>query len=252
MAYCRVRMAILRQQGLSLFAICNALAGQLTCNPNDDERSDGLAPAECRADPDLKREWGTESMKRSAVAARNLGARVVTGLTGSPICHLLYRFAPPFEAEIGAGFRTFAATWRPILDVFEVNGVGFAMECHPTSVAYDWLTAERALEAAAQHPALGFNFDPSHLQWQGVHPAAFARRFSHRIPRTHMKDAAVTPDGRGSILGSHLDFGDAGRAWDFRSVGRGQVDFASTLRALTDAGYYGPLSVEWEDSGMER
>ena len=109
---------ILRQQGLSLFAICNALAGQLTCDPNDGVRSDGFAPAECRGNPDLKREWGVESMKRSAVAARNLGARVVTGLTGFPIWHLLYRFPPPVEAEIEAGFRRFAAAWRPILDVF--------------------------------------------------------------------------------------------------------------------------------------
>lgn len=252
MAYCRGRMAILRQHGLSLFAICNALAGQLTCDPNNDLRSDGFAPADCRGAPDLKREWGIESMKRSAIAARNLGARVVTGLTGSPIWHLLYRFPPSVEDEIEAGFRTFGATWRPILDVFEASGVGFAMECHPTSVAYDWVTAERALEAAHRHPALGFNLDPSHLHWQGVDPAAFAGRFCGRILHTHMKDAAVAPDGRGSILGSHLNFGEPGRAWDFRSVGRGQIDFASILRVLTGSGYCGPLSVEWEDSGMER
>ena len=187
MSYCRGQMAILRQQGLNLFAICNAPAGQLRCDPNDDVRSDGFAPAECRGNPDLKREWGIQSMKRSAVAARNLGARVVTGLIGSPIWHLLYLFPPPVEAETEAGFRRFAAAWRPILDVFEANGVGFAMECHPTSVAYDLLTAERALEAADQHPALGF-----------------------------------------------------------------KVDFASILGILTDAGYDGLLSVEWEDSGMER
>lgn len=175
-------------------------------------------------------------MKRSAVAALNLDARVVTGLAGSPIWHLLYRFPPPVEAEVKADLRAFAATWQPILDVFEANGVGFAMEFHPTSVAYDWLTAERALEAADRHPSLGFNLNPSHLHWQGVDSAAFARRFCGRILHAHMEDAGVTRDRRGSILGSHLNFHEPSRAWDFRSVGRGQVDFGSILRVLTDAG----------------
>ncbi len=251
-AYCQGQLAILEEHGLRLFAICNALAGQLTCDPNDDSRSDGFAPADCRGNPDRKREWGIESMKRSAVAARHLGVRVVTGLTGSPIWHLLYRFPPCDEVAIDAGFRMFATTWKPILDEFEANGVGFANECHPTSIAYDWLTAERTLAAADQHPALGFNFDPSHLHWQGVDPQAFVRRFGDRILHAHMKDAALIPDGRASVLCSHFNFGHPGRSWDFRSVGRGQVDFAGILRALEDVGYNGPLSVEWEDSGMER
>ncbi len=251
-AYCRQKRALLERHDLRLFAICNALAGQLTCDPNDDPRSDAFAPAHCRGHPDRKREWGIESMKRSAVAARNLGVRVVTGLTGSPIWHLLYRFPPCEEEEIDAGFRTFASIWKPILDAFEANGVRFANECHPTSIAYDWLTAERTLEAAGRHPALGFNFDPSHLYWQGVDLPGFIRSFGDRIVHAHMKDVALTPDGRGSALCSHLDFGRTGRCWDFRSVGRGQVDFAGVLRALSAVGYDGPLSVEWEDSGMER
>lgn len=250
--YCRRQLAIVERHGLRVFAICNALAGQLTCDPNDDPRSDGFAPPECRGNPERKRAWGIESMKRSAVAARNLGASVVTGITGSPIWHLLYRFPPCEEEAIEAGFRQFGATWKPILDVFAAHGIGFANECHPTSVAYDWVTAERALEAAGGHPALGFNFDPSHLHWQGVDPSAFIRHFGDRILHTHMKDAAVTTDGRASVLGSHLNFGHPERAWDFRSVGRGHVKFASILRALGHVGYRGPLSVEWEDSGMER
>ena len=67
-----------------------------------------------------------------------------------------------------------------------------------------------------------------------------------------MKDAAVRRDGRAGVLGSHLPFGDHRRGWDFRSVGRGDVDFESIIRALNDIGYAGPLSVEWEDNGMDR
>ena len=67
-----------------------------------------------------------------------------------------------------------------------------------------------------------------------------------------MKDAAVTLDGRSGILSSHLGFGEPGRGWDFRSVGRGDVDFEAIIRVLNRIGYTGPLSVEWEDSGMDR
>jgi sugar phosphate isomerase/epimerase len=67
-----------------------------------------------------------------------------------------------------------------------------------------------------------------------------------------MKDALVTLDGINGILASHLNFGDPRRGWDFRSLGRGGVNFEAIIRALNDIGYAGPLSVEWEDSGMER
>ena len=67
-----------------------------------------------------------------------------------------------------------------------------------------------------------------------------------------MKDAIVTLDGDSGILASHLNFGDARRGWDFRSLGRGGVNFEEIIRALNDIGYAGPLSVEWEDSGMAR
>ena len=62
----------------------------------------------------------------------------------------------------------------------------------------------------------------------------------------------MTLDGRAGILGSHLTFGDTRRGWNFRSLGHGDVDFERIIRELNAIGYDGPLSVEWEDSGMER
>jgi sugar phosphate isomerase/epimerase len=67
-----------------------------------------------------------------------------------------------------------------------------------------------------------------------------------------MKDALIRRNGRNGVLGSHLPFGDPRRGWDFCSLGRGSVDFEEIIRALNDIGYTGPLSVEWEDSGMDR
>ena len=54
------------------------------------------------------------------------------------------------------------------------------------------------------------------------------------------------------MFGGHTTFGDALRQWDFRSVGRGDINFEEIIVALNDIGYGGPLSVEWEDIRMDR
>jgi sugar phosphate isomerase/epimerase len=177
---------------------------------------------------------------------------VVNGFTGSPIWHLLYPFPPVPEELIEAGFRRFAELWHPILDVFAEQGVRFALEVHPTEIAFDLHTAARALEALDGRREFGFNYDPSHLLWQGIEPERLIHEHPDRIYHAHMKDAAVTLDGRSGILASHINFGERGRGWDFRSVGRGEVDFEAVIRALNHVGYQGPLSVEWEDAGMDR
>ena len=121
--------------------------------------------------------------------------------------------------EIDAGYKDFAARWLPILDVFKKEGVRFALEVHPTEIAYDIVTAQRALEALKNHPRFGFNFDPSHFIHQFINPVAFIEEFPERIFHCHVKDSRLQLNGRNSILGSHLDFGDARRGWDFVSPG---------------------------------
>jgi sugar phosphate isomerase/epimerase len=177
---------------------------------------------------------------------------VVNGFTGSSIWHLLYSFPPVPDSMIEEGFRQFADRWNPILDVFAECGVRFGLEVHPTEIAFDLVTARRALDAIGNREEFGFNFDPSHLLWQGIDPVEFIREFPKRIYHMHVKDAIVTLNGRTGVLGSHLNFGDPRRGWDFRSPGRGGVNFEEIIRALNQIGYDGPLSVEWEDSGMDR
>ncbi len=250
--YCRKQLEILEKNNLKVFAISHHLAGQLVCDLNNDSRSDGFAPADCAGDSEKKRQWAVETMKNSARAAKNLGLKVVNGFTGSSIWHMLYSFPPVSEEMIEKGFAYFAEMWNPIMDVFDECGVKFGLEVHPTEIAFDIVTAKRALDAIGHREAFGFNFDPSHLHWQMVDPVFFLKEFSDRIYHVHMKDAALQLNGRTGILASHLDFGQAERGWDFRSLGRGGVNFEEIIRTLNHIGYNGPLSVEWEDSGMNR
>ena len=250
--YCQKQLDILAKNKLKLFAISNHLAGQLVCDPNSDARSDGFAPKEAAGDAEKKRAWAVEAMKNSARTAKNLGVKVVNGFTGSSIWHMIYSFPPASDKMIEDGFTRFAQLWNPILDVFDECGVRFALEVHPTEIAFDIVTAKRALEAIGGRKTFGFNFDPSHLLWQMIDPVKFLYEFPDRIYHVHMKDAALQLNGRNGILSSHLNFGSPERGWDFRSLGHGSVNFEEIIRALNHIGYNGPLSVEWEDSGMER
>ena len=250
--YAKGRIDLLAKYDLKVRAISNHLAGQLVCDLNNDARSDLFAPSTFAGDPEAKRTWAIESMKSAAKAAANMGVKVVNGFTGSSIWHLIYSFPPASEEMIEDGFKYFADLWNPILDVFDECGVKFALEVHPTEIAFDIVTAKRALKAIGNREAFGFNFDPSHLHWQMVEPVNFLKAFPDRIYHVHMKDAELTLDGDSGIISSYLNFGTPGRGWDFRSVGRGSVDFESIIRALNAIGYDGPLSVEWEDAMMDR
>jgi sugar phosphate isomerase/epimerase len=244
---------ILENNGLECHAIGNHLVGQAVCDPIDERHRATLPPHVWGdGDPEGVRQRAAEEMKNTARAAARLGVNIVTGFTGSSIWHKLYFFPPTSQKEVDEGYRDFAERWNPILDVLDEEGVRFAFEVHPTEISYDIYSTQRALEAIDYREAFGFNFDPSHLYWQFVDPAKFIDRFSDRIYHAHMKDAVRTLDGESGILSSHLAFGDHRRGWDFRSVGRGDVNFEAVIRALNRIGYDGPLSVEWEDAGMDR
>lgn len=256
--HCEERHALLKRHNLKCWAISNHLVGQAVCDPID-ERHKAIVPAHVWGDGKAEgvRQRAAEEMKQTGRAAANMGLKIVNGFTGSSIWHKFYFFPPTSQSEINAGFDDFATRWGPILDLYKTLGVRFALEVHPTEIAYDTITAQMAVEAIGNHPAFGFNFDPSHLVWQGVDPVRFIDRYADRIVHVHMKDVAVMqPPGivgsECSILGSHLPFGDHRRAWEFRSMGRGEVDFEEIIRALNRIGYTGPLSVEWEDAAMNR
>jgi sugar phosphate isomerase/epimerase len=252
--YVQDKRDLLEKHGLRCFAIGSHLVGQAVCDLID-ERHKSILPEHVwgDGDPEGVRQRAAREMQDTARAAAKLGVKAVTGFTGSSIWHSLYAFPPTSQEYWDKGFVDFAQRWKPILDVFEQSGVNFALEVHPTEIAFDIASAQRAVQAVAGHKRFGFNFDPSHLGYQGVDYVKFLRLFNDRIYHVHMKDVWWGKgDGTVGVFGGHTSFGDARRFWDFRSVGRGLIDFESIIVALNDIGYAGPLSVEWEDSRMDR
>ncbi len=251
-SYVANKKEILKKYNLGCWALGNHLGGQCVGDAFGDPRLDGFAPKEIRGDGEKIREWGIEQMKYTARSAANMGCGVVTGFMGSPIWKYLYSFPATSQQMVDDGYALIKKLWTPILDVFDEVGVKFALEVHPSEIAYDYYSAMRLLEEFEYRDTLGFNFDPSHLIWQGVDPALFFRDFAKQIYHIHIKDAYVKLDGRSGILGSHLQFGDMRRGWNFVSPGHGDVNFEFIIREANNVGYKGPLSVEWEDNGMER
>jgi sugar phosphate isomerase/epimerase len=241
----------LQKNNLGCWSIGSHIVGQLV-GDNPDPRNYTFAPKHLAGKPDEIRKWAVDEMMATAHGAKAFGLDVVTGFMGSPIWAWWYSFPPTTEQQIADGYGRIVELWSPIFDEFDKNGVRFALEVHPGEIAYDLYTMQRLIKEFGDRKTLGVNFDPSHLIWQGLKPHLFYRDLADRVYHVHMKDSKVTLDGRSSILGSHLPFGDLRRGWDFVSMGHGSIDFDAIMREINDSGYTGPLSIEWEDNGMSR
>ena len=252
--YIQGRWDILNKYNLKCFAISTHLVGQCVCDHPIDERHKNILPSRIWGDgtPEGVHQRAAQEVMDTARAAAKFGVKIVNGFSGSSIWLLLAGFPPIVAGMVEAGYKDFADRWNPILDVFDEVGVKFALEVHPSEIAYDFWTTKATLEAIGRRPAFGINFDPSHLYWQMVDPEGFVYEYADRIYHMHVKESVRLLNGRNGILSSHLGFGDAKRGWDFVSPGRGGVPFERVFRALNTVGYDGPLSIEWEDNGMNR
>lgn len=249
--YAKSILDTLSKHGLVCKALGSHIIGQCIGDAPD-PRLNNFAPREFWDQPEKIRAWAIEEMKYCIRAAKRLGATIVTGFTGSSIWKYWYSFPQTTEEMIEKAFDEIVTLWTPILDVCKENNILFALEVHPSEIAFDYYSTERILAKFADRKEFGINFDPSHLLWQGIEPHIFLNDFIERVYHVHIKDVAINPDGRAGMLGSHIDFGDLRRGWNFRSPGHGDINFEEIIRVLNAHGYTGPLSVEWEDSGMER
>ena len=146
--YCQGRHDLLAKYGLKVWAISNHLVGQAVCDLID-ERHEAILPPRIwgDGDPEGVRTRAAAELANTARAAARLGVSVVNGFTGSSIWHLLYSFPPNKPGMIDQGYQDFADRFNPILDVFDDEGIRFALEVHPTEIAFDTASAQRALDA---------------------------------------------------------------------------------------------------------
>ncbi len=253
--YLQSRRDILDKYNLNVYAISTHLSGQAVCDNPIDFRHEAILRDYMCGDGDAEgvRQRAAEEQKRAARVARKLGVDTVVGFTGSSIWQYVAMFPPVPESVIDAGYQDFADRWNPILDVFDAEGVRFAHEVHPSEIAYDYYTTIQTLEAINHRPAFGLNWDPSHMMWQNLDPVAFILDFADRIYHVDCKDTRMRlGNGRRGVMGSHLPWSHMQRGWDFVSTGHGDVPWEDSFRALEFIGYKGPISVEWEDAGMDR
>ena len=143
-----------------------------------------------------------------------------------------------------------APYWSEIGALAKSKGVRIAIELHPGFLAYhtDSFLRLRAIGG----DAIGVNFDPSHLFWQGMDPLVCARELGDAIFHVHMKDTWLDKPNiaRTGVLDTKPYTLEKERSWIFRTVGygHGQEFWRALISELRLAGYDGALSIEHEDS----
>ena len=175
-SYINAKKAALKKHNLSCYALGAHLAGQCVGDYND-PRLDGFAPNEYQGKPDEIRKWAIDEMIYTAKAAAAMGCKLVTGFLGSPIWKYLYSFPQTTEQMVEEGYEEIKKLWTPIFDEFDKLNVKFALEVHPSEIAYDYWSTVKLFEVFDKRPTLGLNFDPSHLIWQGITRIFFKRFF---------------------------------------------------------------------------
>ena len=240
---------ILKKYNLEISALNCALPGQLVLGPLD-ESTDDWAPS---SDAKEKIKYGIDMVKKTAQAASELKVPVVCGFVGSHVWDKWYIFPPKNEELYEKGWDVFANRWGNIMDTFKGYGVKFALEVHPTEIAYNIETAQRAIQALDGRSDFGFNFDPSHLIWQLIDPVVFIKTFKERIFHVHAKDSEIQEDEvrRSGVIPTGA-WMRPDRGFRFRVPGWGDVKWKKVISALLSVGYDYVLSFEHEDPVMSR
>ncbi|MDX1413945.1 MAG: sugar phosphate isomerase/epimerase [Candidatus Promineifilaceae bacterium] len=212
--------------------------------------------------PDQETAQTADSELRDAIRLAQLtGVPVVNGFSGLPAGApqdsmpnwVTCPWPPHFLEILDYQWNQVAIPyWRDAAQFAADQGVKIAFEMHPGMLVYNVETLLKIREAAG--PAIGCNFDPSHLWWNGVDPVAAIRKLGDAIYHVHGKDCYVDNINI-SVNGCNdnkpyeqiID-----RAWTFRSIGYGHgakewKDIVSTLRLV---GYDYVISIEHEDALM--
>lgn len=236
---------IVQEAGLEITELSTHLQGQLVAvHPAYDEMFDGFAPAEYHKNPKARTEWAVDQLKLAARASKNMGLKGHASFSGALLWHTIYPWPQRPAGLVKTGFEELARRWKPILDVFDENGVDIGYELHPVEDLHDGVTFERFLEATGNHPRANILYDPSHFVLQQLDYLQFIDFYHERIKVFHVKDAEFTPNGKSGVYGGYQDWID--RPGRFRSLGDGEIDFGSIFSKLSQYDFDGWAVIEWE------
>lgn len=243
--YCDELAGTCAEHGVQITELSSHLQGQLVAvNPAYDRQFDAFAPKELAGDAAGRQAWAVDQVTKVARASRNLGLDVSVSFTGALAFPFLYPWPQRPEGLIDEAFAELARRWKPILDVYDENGVDVGYELHPGEDVFDGATFEMFLDALEGHPRCQINYDPSHFLLQQLDYLAFIDIYHDRICAFHVKDAEFNPDGRQGVYSGYQPW--LSRAGRFRSLGDGQVDFKGIFSRLASHGYDGWAVLEWE------
>ena len=236
---------VVSEAGLEITELASHLQGQLVAvHPAYDSMFDGFAPHEVRNNPSARTQWAVEQMKLNARASRNLGLTAHPTFSGAFLWPFMYPWPQRPSGLVEAGFAELGKRWKPILDVFDENGVDACYELHPGEDLHDGLTFEMFLDATGQHPRAAINYDPSHFVLQQLDYVQFIDYYHERIKAFHVKDAEFNPTGKAGVYGAYQGWVD--RPGRFRSLGDGHVDFTAIFSKMAQYDYDGWAVLEWE------
>lgn len=231
--------------GVEVTELSTHLQGQLVAaHPAYDALFDGFAPSAVRNNPPARREWAVQQMQLAAKASQRFGCTAHATFSGALLWHVVYPWPQRPAGLVEEGFAELGRRWKPILDVFDENGVDLCYELHPGEDLHDGVTFERFLAATDNHRRANILYDPSHFLLQQLDYIAFIDIYHQRIKAFHVKDAEFRRNGRAGVYGSYSGWVE--RPGRFRSLGDGQVDFGGIFSKLTQYGYDGWAVLEWE------
>lgn len=243
--YCDEILGVLKKEGLALTELSTHLQGQLVAShPVYDTMFDAFAPANVAGNAKARQEWAVQQVKWGAQASRRLGLTAHATFSGALAWPFMYPWPQRPGGLIDEAFKELARRWKPILDVFEENGVDACYELHPGEDLHDGATFERFLDAVGNHKRANILYDSSHMVLQQLDYLAFLDLYHERIRAFHVKDAEFNPTGRSGVYGGYQDWID--RPGRFRSLGDGQTDFGGIFSKMAQYGYPGWAVVEWE------
>lgn len=236
---------IVQSAGLEITELSTHLQGQLVAvHPAYDVLFDGFAPETVRGNAKARTEWAVQQLKYAAKASANLGLNAHATFSGALLWHTVYPWPQRPAGLVETGFTELAKRWKPILDVFDENGVDLCYEIHPGEDLHDGISYEMFLEKVNNHPRACLLYDPSHFVLQCLDYLSYIDHYHERIRMFHVKDAEFNPSGKQGVYGGYQNWID--RAGRFRSLGDGQVDFSSIFSKLAAYDYKGWAVMEWE------